>query len=282
MKKGAENFNENVKTAIREQFGQVNGPSAQLQEYSPKVGYLKYKTSERLTEAFVLSKTPKIVVERHLSLEKPGERTPFDNDFIYYTTANEKVTMEFECPDSEKNKDDLFYDSYLDQHSIDFTIPTPNENSDGPNFATIYVDKNFKPQYVMLPFLDKEGLLKNKDRHPDAPSGAMLRLTKKDIVRIFIDKPYPKNPLNDWEKKGSFHMNGMFILPDTNHGYKVTHENNEWAFSQYNLEDMENPRLIKRVGIKDIEMKDVNAALKGDLKAWSSLPERILTPIINN
>ena len=288
MRTGPENLSETARIAIREQFGRIdaiNDKRQKIVQYSPTKGYLKFESTsqpvENMQEAYVLLKNPKTIVRRFLETDDSEQGDPLD--IIELITDEEDVTIDFEYPMSDRK--------HLVKHlpsgsTIAYQISVPDEYYGGPEFARIDLNKNFIPKGIYLPFLDKKGLLENTHEYNGKKYSdyvgtfnpiAYLDLTKKGKIEISTE-----NAFRDLKKRGSFLAGELFRLPDTNHGYRVTHENNEWAFSQYNLEDMENPRLIKKVGVRDIEMKDVNAALKGDLKAWSSLPERILTPIINN
>jgi|WetSurMetagenome_2_1015567.scaffolds.fasta_scaffold03500_4 hypothetical protein len=290
---GARLSGEKTKTAITDQFGQIYGTHPQfdgrLVKYSPAKGYVKFEFEDRIedatgtSEAFVLSKTPRIVVERNLIFVKSGEEISiFDEDSLSYTTNNTRASLDFGYFDLDG---DNFAPKNLPKDTIImYTIPDSSDYYGGPYFARIDLNKNFKPEFITLPFLDKNGLLASMGEenikmgasHAQTNPAAYLDLKKGDMVAISIMNQ------GKLREKGVFPKGEMFKLPDTNHGYKVTHENDEWTFSQYDLTDNKNPRLVKQVGTRDLDVNDINASLKGNLKAWSSLPERILTPIVNN
>ena len=281
MNARAEGVSEKVGIAIGEQFGRIWGIEnhlLKLIKYSPIEGYVKFESRyspvDRTSEAFVLRKAPKTIVERSLQWEGSDLDTVWDAD-IHYTNPDNDMKIGFDYDDSDKPN--------VKHVSISCYIPTPKEVLGGPAFARMNLGKDFRPKSVSLQFLDKNGLLADKEEGDlgyvrKFNPAAHLEFTKKELVEIFVNN----NETKKMEQKGSFPKGELFRLPNTDYGYKVTHENGEWTFCQYDLSQKE-PKLLKQIRIKDLSMEDVNSCLKGDLKAWSSLPDRIFpSGIINN
>jgi hypothetical protein len=272
--------------AIHEQFGRIYGLDShllRLKTYSPQRGYVRLESTHtpvnESSEAFVLRKTPRVVIERGLKFDDLGDENSIWEAMLTKRTPTTTTNLTFNYNvDTPHDGMQLPTDA-----SIHYDIAVPDDYYSGPTFAHIKLGENLRPTSVTLPLANTEGLLAHANDSRDWGryiavwnDVAYLELDK-EAIHISTIEGDTRRPQSD---KGSFSYGELFRLPDTHHGYKINHQNGIWTFEQYGLSETF-PQLVRKVGIRDLSAYEVSAALKGNERTWSTLPDRLLIPAVN-